>query len=109
MGIGTTGAGRRWTGLALRGALALLLVGLAYLLVPAIPAHASCDGDQQATVTATAANTSGYIMTIDDGALNGYSAAVPFVSQLYTSTYDAHPVGVWYNSRSLRWTIFNED
>lgn len=109
MGASFTGKGQSWKGLVGRGALALLLVGLAYLVLPAIPAHASCDGDQPFTVTATAATTSGYIMTIDNGEINGYSAAVPFVTQLYTSTYDSHPVGMWYNPNNSRWTIFNED
>src|SRR6476660_10437757 len=84
VGASFTGNGRSWAGRTLRGALALLLVGLAYLVLPAIPAHASCDGDQPFMVTATAANTSGYIMTIDNAEINGFSAAVPFVSQLYT-------------------------
>ena len=113
MGTPSTGTGRSWIGLARCGALALvlalLLVGLVYVVLPSTPAHASCDGDQQVIVTATAANTRGYITTIDDADLNGASAAVPFVSQLYTSTYDPHPLGMWYDTGNMRWTIFNED
>ena len=40
-------------------------------------AYASCDGDQQFTVTATSGNTSGYITTIDNPEINGAPAASP--------------------------------
>ncbi len=70
------------------------------------PARASGCGANVFTFTATSANTSGYITTLD----TPYTANLTLqVSQLYTGAYDPHPLGVWFDSAVGRWTIFNED
>lgn len=69
----------------------------------------------QFTYTATATNTSGYITTLNYPdqyelpGLDGHPEMAVQVSQFWTSTYDAHPLGVWYDTWSGHWTIFNED
>ncbi len=59
------------------------------------PARASGCGANVFTFTATSANTSGYITTLD----TPYTANLTLqVSQLYTGAYDPHPLGVWFDS-----------
>lgn len=102
-----------WARRARRVALALLLggvlSGMALIALPTPRAHASCAGDMQFIITATAANTSGYITTLDSPVLNGIPAAAPLVTQLWPDQYDPHPLGVWYSPYSGKWTVFNED
>ncbi len=86
------------------------LVGSSFAIVgisrPAHADHAICLGPFN--ITATAANTSGYITYIPSG--YGFHSYDPIVvNQLFTSTYDPHPLGVWFDSFSQQWTIFNED
>ncbi len=100
---------RTWLRWMLGLALAVTGGGFAFVATTTQTAYASCDGDQQLNVTATASNTSGYITTIDNLEINGMPDAVPIVSQLWPRQYDAHPLGVWYNPFSAEWTIFNED
>ncbi len=97
--------------LGLRGALsvAMALVGCCLALVIASPgpAHAGCGGEANFDFTATAANTSGYITTIPSS--YGLGSLPLYVTQLYTGSYDSHPLGVWFNPHNQLWTIFNED
>lgn len=60
------------------------------------------------THVATAAS---YITTLNHPLLNNNPLARMTVTQNYSpnSVYNDHPIGVWYNSGSGRWTVFNQD
>ncbi len=65
--------------------------------------------------TATAANTSGDSTYLDDSFVNNDPNAVIIATQNWNAggscgcVYNNHQIGVWYNSWSGRWGIFNED
>jgi hypothetical protein len=64
--------------------------------------------------TATSANTSLYETTIDNPATNNNPKAIVLVTPNFNppglaGTYDAHPLGVFYNQIAGRWVIFNMD
>jgi hypothetical protein len=96
---------------AKRGIFLLLCVMLMFVvaLKAAPAARASGCGANVFSYTATASNTSGHITTINSIITNNHPDIRFEVSQLYTGAYDAHPLGVWYNSFAGRWTILNED
>lgn len=98
-----------WLRRAFAGVVALVASCLGLVVTSPAPAHASGCGHVPLIFTATAANTSGYILTLDNDHLNGQPGADPVITQLWPSQYDAHPVGTWYNTSNGRWTIFNED
>ena len=58
------------------------------------------------TVTSTSCGSS-QCSVIDNPATNGNPTAIVMVTQLWTSVYNAHPVGVYYTSG--KWAVFNED
>ncbi len=65
------------------------------------------------------ATEGGYITFLNDPALNGNPAAQLLVTQNLNyghvgvssvrSVYDPHEIGIWYDSFSGKWTIYNED
>ena len=67
------------------------------------------DPDTMFIHTATAANTSGHITTIDHPLLNGNPNAKIVVSHNWeqATTLNVNTEGVWYNGS--QWTIYNED
>lgn len=54
-------------------------------------------------------NTLGAVLTIDHPALNGKPKVKPLITQFWSGTYNASPVGVQYSSTLGRWQIVNED
>lgn len=73
-------------------------------------AFASNNGDPFVlTVTATASNTYGYILDINNTLTNNQPALNVQATQVWTSTYDVHPTAVWYDRFDGEWTVFNED
>lgn len=82
------------------------LAGIALLLVAAgLPAAAQT----AFRLTSGPANTSGSLMTLDHPALNNKPKVKPLVTQYWDGVYNAHPVGVLYNSATGRWMLVNED
>jgi hypothetical protein len=67
------------------------------------------------TYTTTAADTGGSRVELNTGATNGYPERLLIVTPVLTvhgvltQAYDAHPVGVWYDTATQRWAIVNED
>lgn len=64
-----------------------------------------------AKVTATAANTSSswvYLSELPTNVRNHPRARL-LVTQAWTSVYNNHPVGVWFDRSRGMWAIFNED
>lgn len=64
--------------------------------------------------TATSGNTAGDSTWIDDPALNNHPGLLLFVTPNWnppgaSATYDPHPIGVWYDWKSQKYAIFNED
>jgi hypothetical protein len=64
--------------------------------------------------TATVANISSNWTDIDHPLTNGNPNAIVFVTQNWnpsdsTGQYNDHSIGVWYNSATERWSIFNQD
>ncbi len=64
--------------------------------------------------TATATNTSGSSTYIDHPLTNNNPNAIVLVTQNYNpggvgSTYNNHPIGVYYSGGSKKWAIFNQD
>ncbi len=73
-------------------------------------------GNGAYVLTATSANTSGYIMYINEPDLNDNPAASFQVTQnggmsgiIGGGNYNNHAIGVWYDSSVGEWTIYNED
>jgi tRNA A-37 threonylcarbamoyl transferase component Bud32 len=63
---------------------------------------------------ATPENVSANSTYVDDPSTNGNPDAVLTVTQNWNpkgaaGTYDAHPIGVWYDAGVRKWAIFNED
>lgn len=60
--------------------------------------------------TVTSANvTGGYLSTIDNIALNNNPDAVFFITKNFDgTTYDNSNLGIWYNTSTNKWTIYNE-
>jgi hypothetical protein len=63
---------------------------------------------------ATAGNIAGNYTTIDHPQTNNNPDALLFVTQNWnpgdtSGTYNDHPVGVWYDDVSDKWSVFNED
>ena len=93
------------------GLAALMVAGLAIL--PAAAASA----DTQAShfiLTATSANTTGDAVFINNLATNDEPGALLYVSPNYdpggvNGTYDNSPIGVYYDSGSNAWSVFNEN
>ncbi|MEO0896933.1 MAG: C1 family peptidase [Bacteroidota bacterium] len=50
-----------------------------------------------------------YITTLNHPRLNGYPNAVLLVTQNWKGQYNPKAIGVWYNSSSNKWTIYNQD
>lgn len=83
------------------------------------PAHALNFSDAIFTWTTTTTNVSGDSTVINNAITNGDPNAVllvshnlnpdPMIGITCTCLYNDIPVGVWYNSSSQRWEIFNED
>ena len=59
--------------------------------------------------TTTSTNISANYTTIDNPLLNGNPTAKILVQQRFISSWNNVNVGVWYNSGTSKWTIFNED
>jgi NADH:ubiquinone oxidoreductase subunit len=64
--------------------------------------------------TATAANISGNWTPIDHPLTNDNPNAIVLVTQNWNpggvgSTYNNHPIGVWYSGGAKKWAIFNQD
>jgi hypothetical protein len=57
---------------------------------------------------ATSATLSGNWTTIDNAATNGKPDAKLFITHNY-GLYNNHVSGLWYNSGTSKWTIFNQD
>lgn len=89
--------------------LLLALGGLQ--LVRSAPAHASCGGGPVCgvTVTATASNTNGDMLLLDLLGFNSNPSLLIQATQVYAGAYDAHPIGVWYDTYDQKWAIVNED
>lgn len=81
--------------------------------VGGIPASALVRSNAAFVHRATAANTSGYITTIDNPLTNGRPDALLFVTHNYNPgavcpcVYNPHPLGVYYVDG--KWAIYNED
>lgn len=60
--------------------------------------------------TVNSANvTGGYLSTIDNPALNNNPNAIFFITKNFDgTTYDNSNLGIWYNTSSNKWTIYNE-
>jgi hypothetical protein len=87
----------------------LVLFGVIQTVIHTPAALASCTPECDFTFTTSASNTSTYIATIDEPNINNQPNLLLFITQTWPSAYDAHPIGVWFNSSTGRWTIFNED
>jgi hypothetical protein len=88
----------------------LSAAGLVGLSQTAPTVHASGNGDPTAfTVTATSANTQGYIMAINSPNTNNGPNLNIQVTQVWPGNYDSHPTAVYYNTLVGEWDIFNED
>jgi len=63
------------------------------------------------THIAGAGNISGNWTTINNAATNLHPEMKLFVTPKYNpnNIYENHPIGVWYNPLSGKWTIFNQD
>jgi len=60
--------------------------------------------------TVTAANTSQYWADIDNPLLNSTPSAIFFISKTWANgVYETAHVGIWYDSFSAKWAIYNED
>jgi len=59
--------------------------------------------------TTTASNINSNYTTIDNPLLNGNPNAKILVQHRFMSSYNNINVGVWYNTGSSKWTIFNQD
>ncbi|MBU0492143.1 MAG: hypothetical protein KKA73_23130 [Chloroflexi bacterium] len=64
--------------------------------------------------TATAANIAGHYTYIDHPLTNDNPNAMVLVTQNWNpggvgSTYNDHPIGVWYSSSTKKWAVFNQD
>jgi hypothetical protein len=80
-------------------------VGAAYNVVAFSPGYATPSYVQQAT---QANSTSDYTQ-IDNFYLNTYPGSIIFVTQEWQGVYNPVAVGVYYNTATQRWTIFNEN
>jgi hypothetical protein len=59
--------------------------------------------------TATAGNSTSNYTTIDNVLTNGDPNAILIVTpNLVNSVYNNFPIGVWYNTGTSKWTIFNQ-
>lgn len=58
--------------------------------------------------TATAGNSTSNYTTIDNSLTNGKPDAKLFITHNY-GTYNNHVSGLWYNTGTSKWTIFNQD
>jgi hypothetical protein len=64
--------------------------------------------------TATAGSSAGNYTTIDNALTNSHPNAIAFTTPNWNpggvgGTYDNHNIGVWYNSTTSQWAIFNQD
>jgi len=60
------------------------------------------------THTTTPGNLSGHMTRLDHPNLNGQPDQLLFVTP-QLGIYNPHPIGVWYEQETGRWTIYNED
>ena len=63
---------------------------------------------------ATPDNISGNSTFLDNPRTNDDPNVIPYVTQNWNpgggaGTYNDHPIGVWYDSETRRWAIFNQD
>jgi hypothetical protein len=70
--------------------------------------------DTAFTHVATASSISGNTTYLSHSSINGNSGARLIVTPNYNpggsgGTYNNHPIGVWYNTTTLRWGVFNQD
>jgi hypothetical protein len=72
---------------------------------------ASCSGGPHCgtTVTATASNTYGDYVLLDLVDFNNDPTLLIQATQVTSSAYDAHPIGLWYDTYLQKWAIVNED
>lgn len=94
------------------GIALVLLLGI--LAINAHPAHASGGGADIYVHTATSANTHGDATLLDNPVSNNNPAAIVFVTANWNPGgihrgFDNHQVGVRYDARAGKWSIFNED
>ena len=88
------------------GILGLALLGLTVAASPT----AQAAGAKALKFTASGANTSGSVMTLDHPALNGKPKLNLIINHRYgAGGRNAHLAGVQYNSTTGRWQIRNED
>jgi hypothetical protein len=105
-GAAITGAATGGTGGKFSGATALELAG---------PLKVSGSNPTAFVHTATsesiAAACDSWCTAIDNALTNGDPNAILIVTQYFADdeVYNEHPVGVWYNSDTDKWEIFNED
>lgn len=75
--------------------------------------HVEVLSNQALVHTATAANNvAGFMTRLDAAGLNQNPYARPIVTQRFnpeTKCYNNHPIGVWYDTNSGFWYIYNED
>ena len=90
-----------------------MLTGIALYCVTAATCQAGPVKVLQFTAGASNAPIEGNFMILNHPDLNGKPLLKPIITQLWTSVYNNHPVGVWYITGSKpsagRWSIFNED
>ncbi len=84
-------------------------LSIACALVALFTAPAQAAGPKAYQFTADGSNTTGDTMVIDHPTFNGKWKLKPVITQYWTGTYNAHPVGVSYNAGTGRWQIENED
>jgi hypothetical protein len=89
--------------IALRGGIAAAAVAL--LATASVEAAAP----KAFIFSAQVGNISGSAMIIDHPVFNGKSNLKPLLTQLWTSSYNPHPVGFRYNASTGRWLVENED
>jgi hypothetical protein len=86
-----------------------LVSGVAALLLAAASPAKAAGLPKVYRFTATAANTTDAIMTLDHAAFNAKSKLRLIVTQYSTGVSNPHPIGVRYNYATKKWQIFNED
>jgi hypothetical protein len=81
----------------------------AVFLGAALPAAAAPKLPKVYRFTSTATNTADAIMTLDHPSLNGKPTLRLIVTQYSAGVLNPHPVGVYYDARSKKWHLTNED
>lgn len=109
-GAAITGAATGGTGGKFSGATALEVAG-PIKVSGANPAAFVHIATAESIAAATDCAEGEHCSVIDNSLSNGDANAILIVTQNYSpeSVYNPHPVGVWYNTESDKWEIFNED